>query len=185
MREEEGACYFLTFRLADSLPSKLLERFREERDAWLRFHPKPWDEKTESEYHKRFSASIDRWLDAGHGECRLSKPAAREIVSRAFLHFDADRYLLHAFVVMPNHVHLLVSLSPAHDLKTIVTSWKTFTARRINALDGRVGPFWQRDYFDRLVRNAKHFRNVVRYIKRNAEHCPGAVLHLAPWIQDG
>ena len=68
---------------------------------------------------------------------------------------------------MPNHVHTLFVQNTAWPLEKIILSWKGFTARRINALLGRSGNFWQRDYFDRLIRDEKHFANCVRYIRRN------------------
>ena len=181
--QQEGGCYFITFRLADSLPKQLLDRFKEEREAWIQFHPKPWDDATEREYHERFSATIDRWLDAGHGECRLAVPGAADIVTGAFGFFDGERCLIHASVVMPNHVHLLVSLAPDEDLGELIASWKSFTARQINLRDGRRGELWQRDYFDRLIRDRDHFRNVVRYIRGNADHASNAQLYVAPWVE--
>lgn len=70
---------------------------------------------------------------------------------------------------MPNHVHAVFVLNPAWSLEKIILSWKGFTARKINPLLGRTGSFWQRDYFDRLVRDAKHLANCVRYIRRNPD----------------
>jgi len=70
---------------------------------------------------------------------------------------------------MPNHVHALFVQNPDFPLEKLVLSWKTFTTRTINKLIGRTGTLWQRDYFDRLVRDDKHFRNCVRYIRRNPE----------------
>lgn len=183
--EQEGACYFLTFRLADSLPAPLLRRWRDERVRWLTFHPQPWDEKTELEYHHRFSTKIDEWLDAGHGACRLATTATRDVVATSFHHFDGDRYLLHGFVIMPNHVHLLLSLAPDRTLESLIISWKTYTARQANLLEGRTGPFWQRDYFDRLIRHQKHFRNVVRYLRRNARSDARSHHYEAGWIKEG
>jgi putative transposase len=68
---------------------------------------------------------------------------------------------------MPNHVHAVFVLNPTWSLEKIILSWKGFTARKINPLLGRTGNFWQRDYFDRLVRDAKHLANCIRYIRRN------------------
>ena len=68
---------------------------------------------------------------------------------------------------MPNHVYAVFVLNPAWSLEKIILSWKGFTPRRINPLLGSRGNFWQRDYFDRLVREAKHLANCVRYIRRN------------------
>jgi len=70
---------------------------------------------------------------------------------------------------MPNHVHALFVQNPEHPLEELIRSWKTFTARSINRLLERSGSLWQRSYFDRLVRNEKHFRNCVRYIRCNPE----------------
>jgi putative transposase len=69
--QQKGATYFVTFRLADSVPTHLLTQWEEERAIWLRFHPAPWDVETELEYHKRFTGAIERWLDAGYGSCVL------------------------------------------------------------------------------------------------------------------
>jgi REP element-mobilizing transposase RayT len=70
---------------------------------------------------------------------------------------------------MPNHVHAVFVLNLAWSLEKIILSWKGFAARKINPLLGRTGSFWQRDYFDRLVRDTKHLANSVRYIRRNPE----------------
>jgi REP element-mobilizing transposase RayT len=68
---------------------------------------------------------------------------------------------------MPNHVHAAFVQNPAWPLEKILSSWKTCTARRINRLLGRTGSFWQRDYFDRLVRDERHLANCIRYVRRN------------------
>ena len=72
-----------------------------------------------------------------------------------------------SFVVMPNHLHAVFVQNPEFPLEKLIRSWKGFTARQINKLLGRSGNFWQRDYFDRLVRDEKHFANCVRYIRQN------------------
>jgi len=114
------------------------------------------------EYHKRFSGAIDRYLDEGLGSCILKNPANTKIVGDAFQYFDHYRYLIHAWAITPNHVHLLLSLKENIPLESIVTSWKRFTSRSIGE-----GPLWQRDYFDRLIRDWDHFLNVARYICNN------------------
>jgi putative transposase len=63
--QQEGAVYFITFRLADAVPHNLRTRLESEREAWLRVHPQPWSVEVEREYHERFSGAIERWLDAG------------------------------------------------------------------------------------------------------------------------
>jgi REP element-mobilizing transposase RayT len=88
-------------------------------------------------------------------------------VADALRHFDGERIAQIAWVVMPNHVHAVFVLNPAWPLEKIILSWKGFTARCINPLIRRKGNFWQRDYFDRLVRDARHLANCIRYIRRN------------------
>lgn len=165
--QQSGATYFLTYRLGDSIPADLMEKWRKERAEWMVENPEPWSEETEAEYHRRFSGEMDRMMDAGHGSCVLRRPDFREMLDESFSHFDRDRYFIHSRVVMPNHVHVLFTLAAEVKLEITVGTWKRYTARRINAALGNEGTFWQKDYFDRIVRDWKHFTNVARYIRRN------------------
>lgn len=182
--QQEGACYFVTFRLADSLPEALLAPWRELRAAWIALNPKPWDVATEMEYHRRFSREIDERLDEGHGSCLLKDPGNARIVADALGFFDRDRYLMHAWVVMPNHVHALFSLAADSLLEKQISSWKRFSTKEIHRLAGGSGAFWQEDYFDRMIRDSEHFGNVARYIAKNpAKLRNGTYLaYQAPWV---
>ncbi len=164
--------YFVTWRLADALPSAKLAQWQEEKEAWLRHHPEPWDSKTEAEFHRRFSRQIDGWLDAGHGSCILRQPALSSLVGKAFHHFDGERYDLDSFVVMPNHVHVLFRLRTGEVLEKVIHSWKSFTAKEINKATGRASTLWQEDYWDRIIRNERHLEAVRRYIKENPKGGP-------------
>ncbi|MCB1079499.1 MAG: transposase [Verrucomicrobiae bacterium] len=165
--QQEGATYFVTWRLADSLPKEELERHFAERELWLNRHPPPWDDETEDRYHRLFSAKMDEWLDLGQGSCALRSPAVASHVVEALRHFEGDRVSIISFVVMPNHVHALFTLNPASKLESIIHSWKRQSAREINRAIGKTGPLWQKDYFDRLIRDRAHLSNCVRYIRRN------------------
>ncbi len=165
--QQEGAVYFLTFRLADAIPKHLLDQWSAEREAWLAHHPKPWSAEVESEYHSRFSGAMERWLDAGHGSCTLRQPECRAHVEETLQHFDDIRFRQVAWVIMPNHVHVLSVMNGGYSLEKVVQTWKRRSARDINRALGRTGTFWQKDYFDRLVRDPEHFANCVRYIRRN------------------
>jgi REP element-mobilizing transposase RayT len=145
----------------------LRKDWESERQIWLRLHPVPWSLEVEAEYHTRFSGAMERWLDAGHGSCALRQADCGGVVAESLRHFDGERFALSAFAVMPNHVHVLFVPAPEYTLEQIVKSWKTFSARKINSILQRSGALWQRDYFDRLIRDAKHFGNCVRYIRRN------------------
>jgi type I restriction enzyme R subunit len=90
-----------------------------------------------------------------------------KIVADALGHFDGKRYQVASFVVMPNHVHVLFRPLGGHALPDIVKSWKGFTAREINKRLSRTGPLWQNEYWDRLIRNERHFYKVAEYIREN------------------
>ena len=167
--QQAGAVYFITFRLADAVPLKLRNQWENDRQVWLRLHPEPWNSEVEREYHKRFSGAIEHWLDAGHGACLLRRRECAEIVADTLRHFEGERVAMISFVIMPNHVHALFVQNPLWPLEKLLQSWKRFTTREINKLLDRAGNLWQRDYFDRLVRDEKHFANCIRYIRRNPE----------------
>ena len=165
--QQDERTYFVTFHLADSIPRAKMMEWLSERAAWLRWNTPPWSEEQQREYARRFGRTIERWLDAGEGACLLRDPDVAEIVRNAFSHFGGSRCDLHSWVVMPNHVHLLVSLREGQTLDGLMQSWKGFTSRAINRLLGRSGALWQKDYYDRLIRNAEHFWNCANYIRNN------------------
>ncbi len=158
---------FVTWRLGDAMPKAKLDQWKAERETWMTHHPEPWDEKTEAEYHERFSHQIDEWLDQGSGSCLLKDPANASVVADALRHFNGDRYELASFVVMPNHVHVLFRPLEGHALPEIVKSWKGFTSREINKRAGKTGALWQDEYWDRLIRHEQHFFKVAEYIREN------------------
>ncbi len=167
--QQKGAVYFVTFRLWDSLPTTLTNRWRFEKATWLECHPKPWSPETELEYDKRFTRRWEQELDRSHGACILRRPECATIVGRALTHFEGERCHQLAWVVMPTHVHALFVLNAEVPLEQLLHSWKSFTATQINRLTGNAGPFWQHDYFDRIVRDGDHYQRCVRYIRRNPE----------------
>lgn len=165
--QQKGASYFITFRLADSVPIRLLEEWEHERFTWLKFHPEPWVPEVEVEFYRRFPGRLERYLDTGHGSCVLRQSECSEIVMGALRHFDGERCQLHSAVIMPNHVHLCVAEAGEWRLDQLIHSWKRFTARRINEVLGRRGTLWMPDYFDRLIRDEAHFYRVIRYVRDN------------------
>lgn len=164
----QADCYcFVTWRLDDAMPQEKLAEWEEEREAWLKAHPEPWDAVTAREYHRCFSNRLDEWLDAGHGSCVLKQSGIRKIVADALAHFDGQRYELAGYVIMPNHVHVLLRLKAGHALADILHSWKSFTAKAINKALNRTGALWQPEYWDRLIRNERHLAASLGYICDN------------------
>ena len=165
--QQSGAAYFITFRLADAIPMVLRKRWQEEREIWRRLHPPPWSATVEHDYHQRFSGQMDAWMDEASGACELREAECRRVLCEVFEHSHAGPYWLHAYVVMPNHAHLLFSLATEAKLEKEIAAWKSVSARRINQQLRRSGTLWQEDYFDRLIRDEDHFANCVRYIRAN------------------
>jgi carbamoylphosphate synthase large subunit/REP element-mobilizing transposase RayT len=162
-----GAAYFVTFRLADSVPANLLREWKQELETWRKFHPEPWNAATKHEYHRRFQESREEWLDKGHGSCLLQEESAAEIVADALRHFQGSHYLLDAFVIMPNHVHALVQPLNDHSLSEILHSWKSFTGKRLRHRTGNHEAVWQDENYDRIVRDEKELERFRDYIECN------------------
>jgi carbamoylphosphate synthase large subunit/REP element-mobilizing transposase RayT len=165
--EQSGATYFVTFRLIDSVAQDVLAQWRDERQQWLKVHPQPWDWRTAREYMRMNEESREEWLDRGHGSCLLRKTAVAEIVVSALKHFDRERYLLDAFVVMPNHVHVLFKPLIGNSLSSILHSWKSFSANAINRKVDRQGSLWMAENFDTIVRDGGHLDTCRKYIAQN------------------
>jgi REP element-mobilizing transposase RayT len=117
------------------------------------------------EIERDFRRKIERALDLGLGCCALARPDIATLVASALRHFDNARYLLHAWVVMPNHVHAVLWPMPNHALGDILQSWKGYTAREANRiLAVRNRPFWQTESYDHWIRNDKEHERCSRYV---------------------
>lgn len=146
----------VTFRLYDSLPR---EKFAEMTESILSL-----DKAIADRERIRI---LNQLLDQSHGEAWLKIPAVAEVVQNSLLFFDGQRYVLHAWVIMPNHVYVLFTPAEGWTLTKILHSWKSFSAREANKVLGRVGEFWQKEYFDRAIRDEKGFNVAVEYIENN------------------
>ena len=89
---------------------------------------------------------VEAALDAGFGAKPLLQPPHATMVENAILHFDAERYQILAWCIMPNHVHVVVSQISGYPLSDIVGSWKQYSARQINLATGQKGAFWAEEY---------------------------------------
>lgn len=151
---------FITFRLFDSIPNEVLKD--------LQIKKADLDPNIAS---SELLKLIDSYLDKGIGSCVLRHPQMAKVLQDTFIKFDNDKYLLLAWCIMPNHVHILIK--PNSDLHKIVQSWKSYTGRwgLQNWLNLSLSPkpkkFWQWDYWDHYIRNEKHFLNTIEYIHNN------------------
>ncbi|MCL0032890.1 Eco57I restriction-modification methylase domain-containing protein [Peptococcaceae bacterium] len=165
---KSGAIYWVTFRLADSLPVEKLSIWKTERDIWLKKHPEPWSDKEWQEYNKRFSTQLEKWLDAGYGSCILALPDVREKLQECIMKFNEQRLRIHSAVIMPNHVHLLLEPLEGYSLSELLKGIKGASAREINKILGTTGrKIWMEESYDHIVRSEEQYFHFIRYIANN------------------
>jgi putative transposase len=91
----------------------------------------------------------------------------RDLVASSLRRFDGRRYVLHAYVVMNDHVHVIVEPHLDFRLEDILHSWKSFSAKRIGEFRRQVGTVWQEEYFDRAIRNDAEYQQKRGYVLDN------------------
>lgn len=166
--KRDGASYFVTFRLADSLPKEVLLRFEREHAEALRRLPANANPGQAGEIHLELRRKIERYLDKGAGECHLRRPEIAGMIADALRHFQNQQYLLDDWVVMPNHVHLILWPMPNFTLSSILQCRKRHTARQANLILGTTGEtFWQRESYDHWIRNDDEKSRIRGYIRLN------------------
>jgi len=167
---QSGKIQFVTFRLADSLPQVKIIELKSLISNFERQHPKPWDETIIAKYHKIIGPRYERLLDNGYGDCILKGRNCQEIIKNSIFFYNDNKYNIIAFVIMPNHVHILLKLNDDYRLGTVIQSIKRHTAREINKLLVRKGAVWMKGYFDRIVRSEDHLKHYINYIINNPRH---------------
>lgn len=115
----------------------------------------------------------------------LSAPE-RDIIADAIRHFADERYGLSAWVVMDDHVHVLVRPYHGWSLSRILHSWKSFSAHQIVRAGGRPAPVWQDESLGRIVRDDDEFKRFVCYIVENPQRrWPGTTGYDWVWSREG
>jgi REP element-mobilizing transposase RayT len=147
----------ITFRLADSVPSSVIQEWKTE----LLSIP---DETIRT---KELYRRIAHYEDAGHGSAILSRPDCAAILQDHLISGHPEEYRLLDWCIMPNHVHLICKLDEKAALSEIIRSWKGASAIQINRLLNRSGPLWQREYYDRFIRDEDHYHNCRAHIRNN------------------
>ena len=146
-----GVTQFVTFQLHDSFPVTRRAEF----EAILK-------EPEDSEKHRR----VEAWLDCGHGECWLRRRDVAELGEKVLLEADGSDYRMEAWVIMPNHVHLVVDVWDVPLVK-LINGWKGKSSRLANMLLQRSGKYWLEDYYDTVVRDEAHLKRAILYTEQN------------------
>jgi len=173
--QQKGTAYFVTFRLHDSIPQDVSENIKMMREQWLKDNKiskpsevKELNQQKRVEYYRLFSKRYDDLLDNGYGSCILRNKDCKQITVRALEYFEGKRYDLDEFVVMPNHVHVIVIPRDEWTLSKIVHSWKSYTASELNKLTHQKGPVWMSESFDHIIRSPEQLEMIRRYIVAQA-----------------
>ena len=179
--ELTGATYHVCFRLHDSVPLSKRQEWLRQRATLAKFVFAPGmvlsrEEQLQVDF--LFSEKIDRLLDSGYGQCWLRQPAVADVVKNCLLHGNGKFYQLHAWCIMPNHIHVLLHIFAKCTLTSIVQRWKSFSAHQINPLLGRTGRLWQPDFYNRIVRTDDEYQWILDYIWENPTK---AGFHDWPW----
>ena len=141
---------FVTFRLFDSLPLEVMETLAIEKGVTV-----------------LKERQLEILADRGYGSCMLADPRVGKRVQECLLFPHGKSYTLHAWVIMPNHIHLLVTLLEGERLETVIQRIKSASAHFANQILDRNGKFWAKEYFDRYIRDSRHFAQAVNYIAQN------------------
>ena len=182
------AAMFITFRTIDSIPREVLSRMQRELEGWLSIKKYPIELAASSvgvklpnheqllntlaftdrkQFRKLADQLFHGGLDECHGKCVLKRLELAEIVAEAILHQNDQAYDLDCFVIMPNHVHAIVQFRSESGKSIVGQSWMRYTARRINAVIGESGAFWQPEPFDHVIRSAEQFVYLQKYVANN------------------
>ena len=168
--EVHEGTYFVTFRLADSLPESFMQPLKAKRrkmESQVRVRGLALTPEVKRKISARLNLHVEKALDSCHGACVLRDHSNAEIVAATLHFFDGERCHLYSWCIMPNHVHVVFRLLGEHKLADLIKSWKVFSAKEINKLLSGSGKLWAREYFDRLIRDEEHFERAARYVMDN------------------
>ncbi len=175
---QPGSSYFITYCLNDSLPNRVIDQYLREQEAWrVRIHYERAQlgdlaEDTEKEceaFQLKAYRSFEAILDEGHGSCVFKDPIQRQVVAEALLQLHGDRYLAHGFVVMPNHIHLLVKPLDGQSPENLLILWMRAVAQRMGQDVKAKGGLWHVDTWICMIRNEEHWLRAMRYTLKNPE----------------
>lgn len=157
---ENRAIQFITFRLYDSVPKELIEE-------WKMVLTQESDAEGPSDVARQMHKLVDKFEDSGYGQCFLADSRVADMMEQTLKHDDGKKYDLISYCIMPNHVHVMIRVYEGVSLSSILHTWRSYSAHEANKILERSGEFWMKDYYDRYIRDARHYAAVVQYIKDN------------------
>jgi hypothetical protein len=164
---QDGATYFVTFRLGESLPQAKLDFLRQLRAEWERVSPAARTKELNELYARNLLREVESSLDEGHGACHFHDARLSAVLEEGLFHFQGQRYFVGCWVFMPNHCHCVIRPFDEWPLEKILQGLKSAVARQCNSILSASGTFWQDESYDHIVRDEEHLWRIVQYIGRN------------------
>ncbi len=166
---------FITWRLAGTLPAHVRKLFERLKAASGDLETIRDLKRIKAEnarlfgLYQEYDLELANWDDPGFS---LNQDALAAIVTGAFHFYAGTKYELHTYCVMSNHVHILLRAlrneqGGLYRISDLVGWLKSYTAHEINKVLGRRGQLWDNFHFDRIIRDARNYDNVVNYIRMN------------------
>jgi len=172
-----GRCYFITFRARDSIPLPVMQQMKAEAREWQSRLAQAASETNGQlppnelaawrEFQNVQMRKLEHLLDESHGECLLRRPEYRQFLVDALHHFEGIRTEMLAYAIMPNHVHVVCRPLDGYTPESLARAWKRHSAACLHQALRRSGSFWQEESFDRIIRDAGHYAQTVRYLAKN------------------
>lgn len=167
------ATFFVTFRLAGSLPNEAIVRLKEERLQDEKLLLKIKDEKVRkknmADQRKRYFSKFDKMLDSAvNNQSWLNDERVANMIAEAMRFRDGKVYDLLAYCIMPNHAHMVFTVERSGtSLYMVLQSLKAYTAREANKILRQKGIFWQHESYDHVVRDGKELGRIIDYVLHN------------------
>lgn len=163
--EVERGYYFITLRCAGSLPQPVLAQIKEVYASLKVIKP---NDAAFAELQRRYFQTVEKYADANKGFCPFRTDACANAVIEMFSDLEAVGWQVPHFAIMPNHLHFIARVDThSSDMHTVLSRWKGATSRKGNSILKRSGAFWQREWFDRVVRSPNELERTVAYIQNN------------------
>ena len=174
----------ITFRLYDSVPREVIEQWKNAlamqentvaagsagdlaRNPRVTANNAGGVARAPHEEQQKLRRLIDDYEDKGCGQCFFRDDRIAELMESTLFHYEGRHYRLIRWVIMPNHVHVMIELLPGVALSSILQEWKSSTSHSANKLLGRNGVFWMPEYYDRYIRDQDHLKRAIEYIDAN------------------
>ena len=165
----EDTPIFITYNLTLNSPDKLKQLLNNKKKTYYTNNKLTYDQVCKFEF--LLFDLYDQYLSKNVSPYWLMQPDLADIVFDSLIFGNTKFYKLHCFCIMPNHVHVLLTLKKkdnvSHSLPYIMQNHKRFTARKCNQILDRTGQFWHREYFDHYCRSEEEYNSIVWYILNN------------------